>query len=160
MAREIPLTRGKVAIVDDRDYERVAQYKWCAHYDSWNWYAVRSTKINGRFTLEKMHRYILGLTKGDKKRIDHQNGNGLDNRKENLRLCSAGQNAHNRRKYRTKNPTSHFKGVFRSRNKWHAEIMVKGVTIRLGAYSFEEVAALAYDLAALKYFREFAVFNF
>ena len=160
--REIPLTQEKVAMVDDSDYEFLSQWKWYAARNvSGIWYAWRRYKNkNGSVGKISMHRQILGLEPGDKRQGDHQNHNGLDNRRDNVRICSAQQNHANERP--TKNGTSKFKGVSwcnRTR-KWAAQFQLKGISIFLGRFQFEELAALAYDFAALKYFREFANFNF
>jgi len=106
-----------------------------------------------------VHRLILGLSNGDKKRADHINRNRLDNRRENLRLCDARGNAANRAGYPG---SSKFKGVTfrRSCGKWEAAIRTRGKTRYLGVFIAEEDAARVYDTAALELFGEFAFLNF
>jgi hypothetical protein len=149
--REIPLTRGYVAIVDDEDYEwLMAEGPWCYC----NGYAVR-----GRGNI-KMHRLILGLTAGDGKQADHINRNKLDNRRCNLRLCTASQNHANMSIFR--NNTTGYKGVtfLRSHGKYRAKIKVRGRYIFLGYFDNPIDAACAYDKAARFHFGEFANTNF
>lgn len=99
--RTIPLTQGKVAIVDDSDYEWLNQVKWYLKYvDENRFYAARHRKIKGEKKTIYMHRAIMagdldaiGL---DSKEVDHRNRNRLDNRRENLRICSKKENLENR----------------------------------------------------------------
>ena len=93
--REIPLTQDKVALIDDEDYERIAAHKWCAIRDRSQWYAARNTQRDGRNTTVRMHREILGLSLGDGMETDHRNGDGLDNRRDNLRVATHAQNQAN-----------------------------------------------------------------
>lgn len=98
--REIPLTQGKVALIDDEDYEELSQYKWTAHHRAKNtWYAVRyvGKRVDGKRVGVhiQMHRVITNCPDGLV--VDHINHNGLDNRKENLRTVTAAVNAGNRR---------------------------------------------------------------
>jgi hypothetical protein len=92
--------------------------------------------------------------------VDHINGNGLDNRKSNLRICTHQQNCENSRK--RKKSFSKYKGVYWSKNakKWVAQITIDGKSKHLGYFELEEDAAAAYDKAAVKYFGEFACLNF
>lgn len=98
--REMPLTKGQIAIVDAEDFERLSQWKWSARNcgNGSEWYALRGSTRNGKHEEFYMHRQILGLVKGDGLEIDHINRNGLDNRKENLRIVSRKDNCANRRK--------------------------------------------------------------
>ena len=93
--KEIKLTQGKVAIIDDEDFERLNQFKWCVKFDWRNWYARRMIRVNGKQTTLYMHRAIVNAPKCVQ--VDHRNGNGLDNCKENLRLCTHQQNQSNQR---------------------------------------------------------------
>lgn len=148
-ARWIPLAGGRFALVDEEDYDRVSVYNWCSYF-------------NGRVPYAQcdhvtMHHFILKVAL----EIDHKNLNGLDNRKENLRICSHSENGMNRPKRRT--PTSSkFKGVSFARNvgKWHAEITIRPKRWNLGYFINEEDAARAYDKAALEKFGEFSILNF
>lgn len=159
--KEIPLTQGKFAKVDDEDFERVNQFKWCAVKRRDVFYAIRSIKINGKWTKQYMHRFITNAKPG--KEVDHENNDGqdsgLDNRKSNLRFCTRAQNLCNQRKQ--KRASSKYKGVYwqAGRKKWRAQIQANGRKICLGVFDSEEEAARTYDRAALKLFGEFARLN-
>lgn len=86
--KEIELTQGKVALVSDEDYERVNNHKWCTNGGPDNYYAKRGVKG----VTQMMHRFILGLEIGDKRQVDHSDMNGLNNQRENIRICSTGEN--------------------------------------------------------------------
>lgn len=153
--REIKLSQGKVALVSDRDYEELAQYKWHAHWDGWNWYAARNAPtVNGKRATIKMHQVLCG------EGSDHIDGNGLNNQRENLRPATRSQNMFNRRL--NKNSDSGFKGVNRrkDRNKWVAYIKVNGKQQHLGYFDTAEEAGRAYDVAARELHGKFARLNF
>jgi hypothetical protein len=152
----IPLTRGQVALVDDEDYEQLSQHKWCA--TTWpgakKFYAVRADSSRHAVL---MHRAILGLEFGDKRKGDHiETEKTLDNRRCNLRIANSAQNSYNRTI--GCNNTSGFKGVFwQPRNKkWLAQIRADKRQIYLGLFGDPKQAAEAYRVAALKYHGEFA----
>ena len=151
----IALTQGKYAIVDKDDYEKLSKLKWHAHY-RYGWYARTGIcTADGKRTTAFMHRQLLS-TDAD---IDHQNRNGLDNRRRNLRPCNKTQNMANRPK--RAGTSSRFKGVFwwkRDKN-WRARIQCNGHVENLGYYESEVNAALAYNYAARQYFGEFACLN-
>ena len=158
MSREIPLTRGKVAIVDDADFERLSQSQWYAHSIGYTFYARTTTPRPERRTV-LMHRELLGA-----KGVDHINGDGLDNRRCNLRLATGTQNQANKRATLSLNGvpvSSRYKGVSRrkGRRRWNAAIKVQGRRISLGTFRTERDAALAYNGAAVTYFGEFARLN-
>ena len=158
--KEIKLTQDKVDIVDDADFERLNKHKWYALKDHNTFYAVRSIYLPcGKMTLISMHREILGLGHGDPQQGDHRNHNGLDNRRDNLRICTNSQNQHNQKPY--KNCSSAYKGVFwhKRHNKWQAQITFNDHSIHLGYFNSEIDAAKAYDRAAIEYFGEFAHMN-
>jgi hypothetical protein len=158
--KEIQLTQGKVALVDDCDFEELNQHKWTANRHILKnrliWYAVRHIRRQDgiRRTLG-MHQQILsGVCE-----IDHRDGDGLNNRRSNLRPATHSHNQWNRHK--SPGHSSRFKGVVR-RNKtraWHARITFNREVLHLGYFSEEEDAAKAYDLAARKNFGEFALTN-
>lgn len=164
--KEIKLTKGYVALVDDADYDFLNQWKWCANGIKLNIYAKRAVRkkivINGdnyfASTLISMHRVIMGV---DEKNIfiDHIDGNGLNNQRSNLRCCTQIQNSRNRRFTGTK--TSIYKGVHQKgiANQWRANINTVDGVLHLGTYATEKEAAVAYNIAAIKYFGEFANLN-
>jgi len=153
--KEIKLTQGKVALVDDEDYEELNQYKWYAQKGGNAFYAAR-TALPSRSQI-RMHRVIKKSP--DDKEIDHRNHNGLDNRKENLRICTRSQNQYNQKL--SKNSTSGHKGVsWKQQNKkWQAHITINGIRKYLGYYTAKEKARLAYNKAAKELFGEFALLN-
>lgn len=153
--KTIPLTQGKVAIVDDADFEELSKYKWQAHRTRNRWYATRT--FGKRFV--KMHRFLLSAAKGIK--VDHIDGDGLNNRRDNLRECS---NAENCRAFRKKwsGSTSCFRGVSRHKasSSWVAQLCKNGLVFHLGCFQNEEDAARAYDVKARELFGEYASPNF
>lgn len=158
MSKEIPLTQGKVALVDDEDYESVNQYKWYANNDGKTFYARRNIpKGPRRQETILLHRVILDAPKD--MTVDHINGDGLDCRRENLRLATKMENNHNHR--HKSNNKSGYTGVFFRKDieKWAASIGVENRRIHLGMFSSPEEAAYAYDKAAKVYYGEFARFN-
>lgn len=149
----IELTRGFATIVDDEDFEELAQYRWYAHTIRGLTYAAR--KRNGRRV--KMHNVIMGFSYLGT--VDHHNGNTLDNRRLNLRAASDSQQACNRGVRRTSK--TGFKGVFiRANGKFVAQIGDKGgKKVHLGYFKTAEEAHAAYCAAATKLHGEFARFN-
>ena len=154
--RTIELTQGHIAIIDDDDFERVSQYKWCSHERRGTPAAKRRRKDGKNETL---HRFILGLEHGDGEIVDHINGNGLDNRKENLRLCTNQQNLRNVGV--RKNNTSGFKGVSwsKGRGNWQVNISTGLKVKSLGRFKDKLDAVRAYNDAAIKYHGEYAYLN-
>lgn len=149
--KTIKLNNGQETIVDNEDFERVNNFSW---YFTSHGYAMHKDK---KYT-DYLHRAILNAPKN--KYIDHINGNKLDNRKENLRLCSFSQNLMNTRK--RKNVSCEFKGVSwgKERSKWTAMIQINNKRIFLGRFTDKIEAAKSYDIAARKLFGEFAKTNF
>jgi len=152
--RTIPLTQGRVAVVDAADFEMLSHWNW--HSDAGR-YPARTTHVKGTRSSQRMHRTIM--LPGPGQEVDHINGDGLDNRRANLRLCTRTQNNGNQRKARG---VSQYKGVYRNNRHqmWVAHIGVKGQRVYLGEYAREEDAARAYDDAARTTFGEFALTNF
>ena len=154
--KTIPLTQGKIALVDDDDYPLLSKHKWHAKIRTRSSYARRTAYPYGRrnpITI-MMHRVILGTARGEE--VDHINGDGLDNRRYNLRVGTHQQNMCNQRKTRG---TSRFKGVRWHNNQWTAQIKHKGRQRYLGGYQRETDAACAYDNAAIELFGECARLN-
>ena len=137
--REIPLTQGQVALVDDEDYEDLNQFKWYAHWHrhTKSFYAARGVRLtNGKMRQELMHRRILGLKHGDKRQCDHIYHKTLDNRRDRIRIVTPGENTHNR----------YCKGYSwdRARHKFLAQIKVGGINKHLGYYDTPAEARAAY----------------
>ena len=154
--KEIALTQGEVALVDDEDYTKLARYKWMiVRGKDDHVYAGRAVIVSSKRTMELMHRVILGARNSDY--CDHINGKGLDNRRSNLRLCTHSQNMANRGPQ--KNNTSGYKGVSMNGAKWRAVIMYKKRSFHLGNHDTREEAAHAYNEKAIELFREFAWLN-
>ena len=160
----IPLTQGKFAIVDNEDYIYLSKLKWHIQKVKGLIYAKNCVYLGGGRNNQRsentfMHRLIMGASKGQQ--IDHINGNGLDNRKCNLRFCTQMGNNRNARCRTPK--SSKFKGVCvqnRIKKPWQASITVDYKQRWLGSYATQEEAAKAYDAAARKYYGEFACPNF
>ena len=159
--KTIKLTQGKHSIVDDDDYKRLSRYRWYAANTSGKfYYAVRrSPRLGSKQRTILMHRVILNAPDGTE--VDHINGDGLDNRRSNIRLCTCRENSRNQRLDR--GSTTGFKGVYFDKrgckNPYRATIMVNSEGIYLGSYRNVENAARAYDLAAIKHFGKFALTN-
>lgn len=156
-AREIPLSQGMVAIVDAADYDAVMAFNW-REFKQRNGtsYADRHVrKPDGRQAHQFLHTFLTGWPY-----VDHRNGNGLDNRRANLRAATHAENMRNRGLF--SNSTSGFKGVSWSKHvgKWQAAIRADGKRHYLGCYSTAEAAALAYDVAAVELHGAFAWLNF
>jgi hypothetical protein len=150
--QEISLTQGKVALVDDEDFEWLNRWKWCAIRTPYTFYAARCVGEG----LVYMHREIAGL---QGLQIDHRDRNGLNNQRYNLRAATSRQNVRNKGVYA--NNRFGLKGVYwnKSCKKFRAQIKVSGRSIHLGFFEDVFSAALAYNKAAVKYFGEFAWLN-
>lgn len=161
--KEIQLTRGKVTIVDDEDFERLNQHKWWANKGNEKrpyWYALRQYRDpskgpnHGKRVLVLMHREVINAPK--EVFVDHINGDRLDNRKQNLRLCTNAQNLQNQKRYKPG-----YKGIYRNKDgRWAVMIQANGVYHYLGRYKSERTAAKEYDKIAKLLHGEFANLNF
>jgi hypothetical protein len=155
--KEIQLTRNKVALVDNEDFEWLSTLNWFAKPHHGNWYAIgnigRDDKT--RYTCS-MHRFILKPPKYIA--IDHIDTNGLNNQRSNLRICTNSQNAMNRKISRVN--TTGFKGVYSENNKWRAQIKMNQKIFFIGMFSDKIAAAHAYDQKAIELFGEFSRLNF
>lgn len=152
--RRIPLTRGRFALVDAEDYPALAKYDWFAEGAAPHIYAVR--KHRGKSI--KMHRQILSAP--PHLLVDHIDHDGLNNRKQNLRLATFTQNCRNQKK--SAKATSPYKGVYWHKHcgKWAAQITANKKSHHLGYFEDETTAARAYDKAAQKLHKAFAALNF
>lgn len=171
MTKEIQLTQGKVAIVDDDDYELVSQYKWHATQRHNTWYAETNSK-GGRVGRKKIALHRLIMQPPDDMVVDHWDWNGLNCTRENMRICTNLENINRHRgdprstvfgaihpRCENKNPTG-YKGVSRELKKWRAQLKVNRKYIRVGVFDTVEEAARAYDRAARKYLPNTAYLNF
>ncbi len=143
---------GKFALVDDADFDYLNSFTWIVTADGYPRRGHNATR---------MHREIADAQKGEY--VDHQNGNPLDNRRSNLRICTNAENARNARKHR-RACSSPFKGVYcltqnRGRTKWRSQLMVNYQKVNLGNYETAEEAAYVYDQAAMQLFGGFARTN-
>ena len=157
--KEIKLTQGKVALVDDEDFEFLSQWKWCASKPTYSkaYYALRGEWIRkGKTKPILMQRVIMNTPEG--LTVDHIDHNGLNNQKSNLRNCTQSQN----RKNRTPNydSTSKYLGVYITHGRIRSEICLPDKKIHIGCFKTEEEAAIAYDKVASQYYGEFANLNF
>ena len=154
--KEILLTQNKVTFVDDEDFERLNKHKWSVMKHRNTFYASRhSTTLNGKRNTIRMHREIMSVPKGVA--VDHKNGNGLDNQKNNLRLATNQQNQFNQKLPRKNNKLG-IKGVHwhKRDKKFYAQIGINGKVIYLGSFNVLGDADSAYRIAEEKYFGEFA----
>jgi hypothetical protein len=154
MTKEIDLTKGLKALVDDEDFERLSVYKWYAH----SGYAYRRvTTAPKKNKLIGMHRVIINANEGEY--IDHIDGDKLNNQKNNLRLCSYAQNNYNQNL--PKRNITGFKGITQhpDTKRWRATIMHNYKIKHLGYFKEKLDAVKAYDKAALELFGDFAKTN-
>lgn len=151
MSKQIALSKGLYATVDDQDYDWLSELTWYA--TSHNYATNKKLTAMHRAIMERCGHQIKGLF------IDHINGNRLDNRRENLRICNPKQNGANSRKIAP--ATSQYKGVswHKQSKRWQAIIRIDGVSKYLGLFNFEDDAAVAYNDAARKAWGEFAYLN-
>ena len=145
---ELELTKGLKALIDADDVDRVSGNKWVASESGTRFYVVRGC---GK-TRQYLHRLIAGAQKGQC--VDHINGNTLDNRKQNLRICTKQENSWNQKKR-----NNLYKGVTKHKDKFSTRLMINGKNLYFGLHKTPEEAAKAYDKAAIKHFGSFARLN-
>ena len=159
---EIPLTRGLVSLVENDDYEEyelLSLLSWRAKPSRNTFYAIADTKEGAKDRkVIRMHRLILGAPPGIQ--VDHENGNGLDNRRSNLRFATHAENMHN--KPLSIRNTSGYKGVGWSQRegKWRSRLILGSRELHLGYFNDVVEAARAWDEAAMIHHGEFANLNF
>jgi hypothetical protein len=151
--RHIPLTQGKYAIIDAADFERVAQFNWCASVSGNRVYA--RCNIEGRSVF--LHRFLTNAPKGMV--VDHIDHDGLNDRQSNLRICTFQENLHNSRPH---GKSSRFKGVCwdKAGRRWVVYICHNRRSRFVGHFTDEIEAARAYDRKAYELFGEYAYLNF
>lgn len=157
--KEIKLTQGKVALVDDEDFDYLNQFKWYAREYDHTFYACRAVPIgNSKQKVVRMHRVILGLTEA-KTLVDHKDHNGLNNQRNNLRTATPLDNAANRKGF----GSSKYLGVTLSarnaKKPWVSRVHKGSTSFHLGYFKNEVDAALAYNKKAQELFGEFANLN-
>jgi hypothetical protein len=150
MTKQVPLSRGLFALVDDEDFDLVSAHKWRVIESGETLYA--HTWIDDQSI--GMHRLLAGPLATEV--VDHENWNGLDNRRRNLRPCL---HKHNMRNKRKQTPLATSKGVHFDKGKWRAGIVHDGDRVDLGRYNSEILAARQYDRAARLLFGRFARTN-
>ena len=150
----ISLKNGGFVLVSAEDLPLVSPFTWRKQKRGRRYYAYTADKHH-----RSMHRMLLGASKGQQ--VDHIDGNGLNNCRSNLRLCTTSQNMANAGKYRGHEYTSRYKGVSRvaSHRKFRAQICKDGKIHYLGYFHSEHDAARAYNAAAVDLFGEFAKLN-
>ncbi len=158
---EILVTRRNgdkhIILLDEEDYLVLSKYKWCVYKGGKTFYTMRNIYTDSKHTSSRMHREIMNPSVN--MLVDHINHNGLDNRKENLRICTPQENQFNCRS--SIGSTSKYKGVcwYKHYKKWNAQIKNNDKYKNLGYFSSEIDAAIAYNIAATKLHGDFANLN-
>lgn len=161
MSRKISVGSYHEAIVDDEDFDRIRRHVWSLSKIKKNLYAyckivIQNGPEKGKATQAYMHRLIMGLRPRDKREVDHINGNGLDNRKENLRVCTTHQNQCNQQRLYKSNKSG-YRGVCwdKSCGRWKAQYSKNKKAKQIGYYDTPEEAARAFDAVAKAEYGEF-----
>jgi hypothetical protein len=158
-SRLIPLTQGKFAIVDAADYDWLSGYRWFVMESRRGGQTYAATSIRGKTI--PMHRLIMNPPAG--KVVDHFDGNGLNNRRSNLRICDPEQNRFNLKPRKIEGKTSRFIGVYRDKrypDKWYGSVQCHRKVTHLGPFTSEIEAARARDREAIKQHGPYARLNF
>lgn len=164
--KEITLSRGKVALIDDEDFELISQHKWHTQPVGKTFYALTNIKKDPKnwrkgFIHIRMHRLIMGLSISSLE-VDHIDHNGLNNQRGNLRIVNRAQNTRNRRA--NSKGTSAYKGVSYHKHKhkhlWLSAIHINNRQKKIGFFKTEIEAAIAYDQEAKIAYGEYAYLNF
>lgn len=160
--KEIRLSNGRMAQVDDADFEWLSAWNWHCHGEGRKRYAGRFERRGaGVRVFISMHRVIAGAQAGQE--VDHVNGDTLDNQRANLRCCSRFENHRNQRKQVKRVPSrSQYRGIgwMKRMNRWQVRITVGYKKLFIGYHADEIEAAKMYDEAARRYHGEFACVNF
>lgn len=160
--KEICLTQGAVTLVDDEDFALLNEFSWHLRRSGKTHapYATRAERLGDEWVSVFMHRAILGAPPDAV--VDHVNGNGLDNRRANLRLATQSQNCANKKRPDFGRPNRFkYRGINRQWNgSFQAQLCAGGKRINGGTFKTEEEAARAYDAIALQHFGPFARLNF
>lgn len=153
--REIVLSNRKKCKVDDSDFQFLSQFSWSESKSLNTSYAICRAWIGNRWHSLTMHRLIMKLSK---RHVDHINGDGLDNRRSNLRFCTQSQNAANARNKKRKAP---YRGVTKTKyGRYHARATIDGRREHLGVFDCPKEAARAYDKRVKERWGKFATTNF
>lgn len=155
--KEIKLSQGKTSLVDDEDFEKFNIFNWNAHKKGNSYYAKRGVRIKLKHKTLLLHREILDAPDGFD--VDHIDGNGLNNQKSNLRICTRKQNLWNSSPH--KDNANGAKGVswHKQDKKWRVRIMKDGINYELGLFDSIKEAKNAYNIAAKKYHGSFSRLN-
>lgn len=155
--QRLALNKGRFALIDKNDFECANKFRWTAHWDGWNWYAIRHARVNNKWTTIYLHRFLMDASPGTQ--IDHADGNGLNCTRDNMRMASNYQNQQNQK--RQANNSSGVSGVcwYKPYQKWLARIGANGKKIHLGYFESKADAKRARDEAAIRYHGEFARLN-
>jgi len=153
----IPLTRNLQCLVDDETYRWAHEYKWYAQVTRSKTGFVAARRLRSKIVF--LHREIMQPPVG--LQVDHINGDGLDNRRQNLRVVTDRQNKQGFRRFRKGKWMSRYRGVSQTpKGRWQARLCLNGKLVYLGTYSDEEAAARARDAGAIQHYGEYAALNF
>lgn len=153
----IDLGKGHTALIDEEDYSRASKFNWHREKGTQTYYAQRNV-YGPKKTTQRLHRFIMNALPGEQ--VDHINGDGLDNRKKNLRITDSQGNNRNRRKLRP--ASSRYKGVWKDKQtgRWAVTLYLKDGRRTTRRFNTEALAAIAYDNNAVEVFGEYANLNF